>query len=87
METVKLILNKDTIRFIHNDELMELLGDGKVHRASHVEPIQIDNETWWQADLSPVGGPKLPPTRLKKDALQAEVTWLNDNGIPGEKHG
>ena len=81
---MKLIIKGTEMRFIYNDELTELLnnGEAQVRRASHVEPITINNETWWQADLSPVGGPKLPAKKLRKEALQAEVEWLNDNGIP-----
>jgi len=68
------------IRFIYNDELTGLMGQGKteVRRASHVEPC----EGGWSADMSPVNGPVLGPYNLRSEALQEEVKWLLDNKIP-----
>jgi len=68
------------IQFIWTDSLEPLFkqGQGKVQRASHVEP---DDQGNWVADLSPVGGPKLGPFPLRKTALIAEVTWLEKNVI------
>ena len=53
---------------------------GKVHhtRASHVEPNEKGE---WTADLSPVGGPKLGPFKLRSEALQSEIRWLEENAI------
>jgi len=81
---MKVVISGNQMRFIYSDELTDLMETGKteVQRASHVEPITINNETWWQADMSPVGGPKLPPRQYRKDALKEEVEWLNQNGIP-----
>ncbi len=52
------------------------LGDVQIRRASHVEP---DASGRWWADLSPVGGPTLGPFYLRTAALNAEVSWLNEN--------
>ena len=85
---MKLIIKGNKLRCIYSDDLMNnlaSLGKVAIRRASHVEPIEIDGQIWWQADLSPVGGPKLPAKRYRKDALKAEVTWLKENGIPEPK--
>ena len=66
------------IEFIHSDDLACLLdlGTPSIPRASNVE--------WggagWEADLAPVGGPRLGPFRIRKDALDAEVAWLRAHG-------
>jgi len=69
------------IRFIHNDNLVGLMEQGKteIRRASHVEP---DENGQWKADLSPVSGPALGPFALRREALEAEVNWLLANKIP-----
>ena len=82
MSTVtKVIIGKDgSLRFIYTDRLACLLGAGKaeIKRASHVEPVSDG----WEADMAPVGGPKLGPFPLKDEALTAEVAWLLKHGIP-----
>ena len=69
-----LISTEGHMRFIHDDELNPLLGEGDatIERASHVEPVG----TQWQADLSPVGGPTLGLFSTRADALKAEIAWL-----------
>lgn len=64
------------LSFIYSDALVELLnlGDATVTRASHVEPAAGG----WTADMSPVGGPVLGPFRLRQEALDAEVSWLQE---------
>ena len=52
------------------------LGTMEIRRASHVEPDAVG--AWW-ADLSPVGGPKLGPHTRRSAALEAELTWLQQN--------
>lgn len=52
---------------------LSALGELSLRRASHVEP---DREGNWHADLSPVGGPRLGPCRLRSIALAAEAAWL-----------
>jgi hypothetical protein len=65
-----------TIRLIYEDDLRGLLhvGSGQVMRASHVEPT-LDGR--WTADLSPVHGPLLGPFDTRKEALDAEIDYLN----------
>lgn len=56
--------------------MAELLEEGQVtiRRASYVEP---DPNGMWVADMSPSGGPKLDPCKLRSSALKYEVEWLN----------
>jgi hypothetical protein len=63
--------------FIYTDELAFLLeeGESEVTRASHVEPTPGGG---WTADMSPVGRPVLGPFPLRQDALDAEVTALEE---------
>ena len=65
------------VRFLWNDDLAPLLelGEGRIVRASHVEP----SGTMWSADLSPVEGPILGPFPLRQGALDAERNWLEKN--------
>jgi hypothetical protein len=69
------------IRFIYNDDLSNLMNQGKtvVKRASHVEP---DGNGRWIADMSPVNGPVLGPYNRRDEALQREVEWLLKHKIP-----
>jgi hypothetical protein len=65
-----------SVQAIYSDALVDVLdalGAVRVQRASHVEP---DGHGGWAADMSPVGGPVLGPFRLRRDALAAEVAWL-----------
>ena len=68
------------IRFIYNDDLLDLTRQGKtkIQRASHVEPC----EGGWQADMSPVDGPVLGPYITRAEALHHEVDWLLAHNIP-----
>ncbi len=71
------------------DEAIDLatLGQPKIARGSHVEP---DDEGHWWADLGPVNGPKLGPFGRRTEALEAELSWLNENwldhGTPETSH-
>ncbi|MFA5767311.1 MAG: hypothetical protein WC919_05285 [Candidatus Paceibacterota bacterium] len=84
MCTIEMTIHEDgSIGAIHNDALAPLYDEGEteISRASHVEPIKtVAGDIMWQADMSPVGGPKLEPRRLRSDALAAEVAWLKQNG-------
>jgi hypothetical protein len=62
------------------DDRFDASGVGKVtiKRVSHVEPT---TDGRWSADLSPVNGPILGPFEKRKDALDAEVTWLHENWL------
>ncbi|MCK6473798.1 MAG: hypothetical protein L6R28_18910 [Planctomycetes bacterium] len=75
MEHLLVVRPDGTVEFIYDDELQPLLeaGDGRVRRASHVEPT---DQGHWLADLSQVGGPCLGPFQLRADALAAEVEYL-----------
>ena len=68
------------LRFLFDDALLPLLqlGDAHIRRASYVEPTG----NAWTADLIPVGGPTLGPFERRSDALDAEVAWLLEHGIP-----
>ncbi|QEG24782.1 hypothetical protein MFFC18_47050 [Mariniblastus fucicola] len=67
------------IRCVYDESIaLSSLGRMKIRRGSHVEPIQRDR---WVADLSPVGGPKLGPFRLRSAALAAERRWLEKNWL------
>ena len=52
------------------------LGALTIRRASQVEP---DGAGAWWADLSPAGGPRLGPYRLRSEALRAEADWLDEH--------
>lgn len=69
-----------TMKLIYDDDLRFLLdeGIGRIERASHVEPT-VDGR--WQADLAPVQGPVLGPFETRKEALAAEVAWLEANRL------
>ncbi len=69
------------LSYIYDDRLSFLGGMGKmnIRRASHVEPMAIEDTTIWVADMSPVGGPVLGPFKLRAEALAAEVGWINRN--------
>jgi len=76
-----LIIDPDgAVRFIYDDELADLLGQGRsvTQRASHVGPVG----TQWWVDLGPVRGPMLGPFKLRKQALIAEHDWLIKSDIP-----
>jgi len=70
------ILPNGEIQFIYSDALAPViaaLGGGVTARASHVEPTPNGQ---WQADMSPVNGPCLPPTATRAASLAQEVEWL-----------
>jgi hypothetical protein len=52
------------------------LGELSIRRASRVEPDGAGRR--W-ADLSPSGGPRLGPFRLRSEALRAEENWLDEH--------
>ena len=65
--------------FIYEDRhpLLEL-GRGETKRASHVEPTE---DGLWQADMGPVGGPKLNMTNGRDESLIMEISWIHANMI------
>jgi len=79
-QTSEIVCRADgTLAFIWDDDLAPLMdaGNATIRRASHVEPSDGGQ---WEADLSPVGGPKIGPFLLRRDALAAEVNWLRSHG-------
>jgi hypothetical protein len=81
---MQLVIGKDgRVRGIYGEEIdLAVFGTAKIDRTSHVEP---DAQGRWMADLSPVGGPTLGPFDRRSEALEAEVSWLEENwlGAPG----
>ena len=63
-----------TITAIYSDSLADLLAEGRTEivRASAVEPTQ--DGTGWLAAMN--NGPILGPFRLRQEALNAEVAFL-----------
>jgi hypothetical protein len=57
---------------------LRVIGCARIARASHVEPTDGGQ---WTADLSPVGGPTLGPFDQRREALAAEVRWLQQNWL------
>jgi hypothetical protein len=70
-----LVVARDgTVRALYTNDIdLRTLGRLHITRASHVEP---DHCGRWTVDLSPVGGPVLGPFALRREALAAEVAWL-----------
>lgn len=67
-----------TVIGVYSDELLEaleVLGEVRVSRASHVEPCRGG----WSADMAPVGGPILGPYHTRGEALDAEQAWLAEH--------
>jgi hypothetical protein len=62
------------LRFVYDDDLLPLLdlGTSAIERASYVEPACRG----WEADLAPSGGPVLGPFATRREALTAEVNWI-----------
>lgn len=67
-----------TIRMLYDDSLRGLLLDGRysIVRASSVEP---DSAGGWSADLAACGGPILGSFSTRSAALEAEISWIEDN--------
>lgn len=79
-QKLELSISRDgAIRFIYDDAARFLLshGEGKITRASHVEPDGVN----WKVDLSPVNGPTLYGFRYRQTALDFEVEWLKKNWL------
>jgi len=82
----KVIIKNGTISFIYNDAMKPFLdlGDAKVTRASHVEPMATGEGVKWTADMSPSNGPLLGANGefdTRQEALDAEVEWLNNHHL------
>ena len=88
-KSLELAISPDgSVRFIYDDETLAALekvckASGiefkvEIRRASHVEPEGMT----WVADMSPVNGPRLGPFKTRKEALEAEHSWLIQHDIP-----
>lgn len=75
---MKLYIRPDgTLQAIYDEAVdLQQIGRAKIQRASHVEPAPTEPNKW-TADLTPVGGPVLGPFSTRREALNAEVTWLD----------
>ena len=68
-----------SVSCLYSDALeLDRIGRLTITRGSHVEPT-LDGQ--WTADMSPVCGPVLGPYRSRRDALAAEVGWLEANWL------
>lgn len=74
-----LIEASGTVRCVFGEAIdLGQLGRLSIRRGSHVEPT-LDGR--WTADLAPVQGPLLGPFPTRTAALDAEVTWLQENWL------
>ncbi len=68
-----------SVRCLYSDALeLDRIGRLTISRGSHVEPTP---DGQWTADMSPVCGPVLGPYRSRRDALAAEVNWIEANWL------
>ena len=82
----------------HEDFLSVLGEKEETWRNSHVETVSSLSakakdelqqrmpaipENVWFADMQPVNGPVIGPFATHAEALQAEVTYLEENKLPG----
>lgn len=84
MSNYAIVVSPDgDVRYVYDDALIALMemGQAQTRRASHVEPC----EGGWAADMSPCGGPVLPPAPTRAEALAQEIRWLLENGLPVPK--
>lgn len=81
---IDLVVGTDgNVRSVYNEDFdLRSLGTVDIQRASHVEPIEGDEQGRWKADLTPVNGPILQPFDTRSEALEAEAEWLRENWIP-----
>ena len=74
-----LIEPSGTVRCVFGEQIdLGQLGQLSIRRGSHVEPTPDGR---WTADLAPVDGPLLGPFPTRTAALDAEVTWLQENWL------
>jgi hypothetical protein len=67
-------LRRGSVRCLYAEPFeLTALGRVTIDRASYVEP---NAHAQWQADLTPVGGPRLGPFLRRSEALAAELHWL-----------
>lgn len=66
------------LTFVYDDDCAELLreGNAQVTRASRIEPWGQQGGEWF-AEI--YGGPTLGPFALRREAIAAEVAWIEGN--------
>ena len=82
MKPLKLLIETTgEITAIYSDALADLCDEGTatITRASHVEPVVLENPagevmSGWAATMN--NGIMIGPFRLRSEALEAEVTYL-----------
>lgn len=76
---MKLYVRPDgTLQAIYDEALdLQNIGGVNIKRASHVEPTP-EHPGQWTADMTPVNGPVLGPFSTRREALAAEVAWLDE---------
>ena len=75
-----LVQPNGTIRCLYTEMIdLAAFGPQQIRRASFVEPTATG---FWQADLSPSGGPILGPFPTRSAAIKAESEWLEAAGLP-----
>ena len=76
MSLVRFNANGEAV-FIYEDGHPCLkLGRAETKRASHVEPTE---DGMWQADMGPVGGPRLSKSISRSTSLKLENEWMTEN--------
>ncbi len=80
---LKLVIKAGQIKAIYDDALTALFRDGdvKIERASRVEPVvgPFRAKALWSADIGLVDGPVLTGFETRKEALNAEVQYINQH--------
>ena len=85
MKKIITIKPDGTMQFVYDDKLKGLMGHGQatIKRISHVEPgdpAKGQEPLKWYADMAPSGRPVvLGPFDERRQALAAEVEWINNN--------
>ena len=88
----RVLIHNGQTKTLYEDEmggkLLESLGGkAKITRASHVEAPQGElSKIEFQADLSPSGGPILKGFKTYKDAVEAEIAWIQGNTLNPKAH-
>jgi hypothetical protein len=83
-----LIAADGSIRFIWDDELVELItaGTARVDRASRVDPSPGGPQfAGWTVDLTLSDGPVLSGFALRSQALAAERKWIEEHVLTSEQ--
>ena len=83
----RVLLHNGKIKALYEDgfspKMLEALGGkAEIRRASHVEaPARSLAKVEFEVDLGPSGGPKMTGFGSYKEAVQAEIRWINENTL------